>query len=299
MKKTVFIIIILVNLLISFATFSQRLKVHTAVGASAYVGDLQKSEAFLVEPRAAFTVGATYDITPFIRLRSDLSFMGIKGDDKLNKSTYDKIRNLNFKSNIWELAILGEFDVINLFLQRETRFTPYFFGGPGIFHFKPTTIDRHGNKVSLRDVGTEGQLLGNSAYDYRKYSLLQLNFQIGGGFRIQVNDNLSLGMEVSYRKLNTDYIDDVHAKPFVDPAEFLAKGQIEAMQLSFRGDELGYSLSDIAAVGRGTGKIQDYYYTFQLKAIIRLSNLQIGKDFDFYHQSYKHVTRSMRNPNAL
>jgi hypothetical protein len=71
------------------------------------------------------------------------------------------------------------------------------------------------------------------------------------------------------------------------------------MQLAFRGDELGYSLSDIAAVGRGTGKIQDYYYTFQLKAIIRLSNLQIGKDFDFYHQSYKQARRSMRNPNAF
>lgn len=299
MKKRRSIFFILAYLLISATTFSQRLKIHTALGASAYVGDLQKDEAFLVQPRTAITVGASYDITPFIRLRSDLSFMGIKGDDKLNKSLYAKIRNLNFKSNVWELAILGEYDFVNLFLKRETIFTPYVFGGPGIFHFKPTTIDRNGNKVSLRDVGTEGQLLGNPSYNYRKYSLLQLNFQIGGGFRVQVSDDLTIGMEVSYRKLNTDYIDDVHSIPFVNPSEFAAKGQTLAAQLAFRGDELGYSLGSISAVGRGTGKNQDYYYTFQLKAIFRLSSLHIGRDFDYYQASYKQAKRSMRNPNRM
>jgi opacity protein-like surface antigen len=299
MKKVPSILFILVQLLISSTTFSQRLKLHTALGASAYVGDLQKNEGFLVQPRTAFTVGASYDITPFIRLRSDLSIMGIKGDDKFNKSLYAKIRNLNFKSNVWELAILGEYDFVNLFLKRETVFTPYIFGGPGVFHFKPTTIDRNGNKVSLRDIGTEGQLLGNPSYYYRKYSLLQLNFQIGGGFRVQVSDNLTLGMEVSYRKLNTDYIDDVHTIPFIDPAEFAAKGQTLAAQLAFRGDELGYSLGSISAVGRGTGKNQDYYYTFQLKANFRLSSLHIGRDFDYYQSSYKQARRSMRNPNRM
>lgn len=299
MKKRRSIFFILAYLLISATTFSQRLKIHTALGASAYVGDLQKDEAFLVQPRTAITVGASYDITPFIRLRSDLSFMGIKGDDKLNKSLYAKIRNLNFKSNVWELAILGEYDFVNLFLKRETIFTPYVFGGPGIFHFKPTTIDRNGNKVSLRDIGTEGQLLGNPSYNYRKYSLLQLNFQIGGGFRVQVSDELTLGMEVSYRKLNTDYIDDVHAKTFIDPSEFAAKGQTLAAQLAFRGDELGYNLGSISAVGRGTGENQDYYYTFQLKATFRLSSLHIGRDFDYYQASYKQAKRSMRNPNRM
>jgi hypothetical protein len=252
-----------------------------------------------VQPRLAFSIGANYDVTQFIRARADLSFLGIKGDDKLNKSDYAKFRNLNFKSNVWEVAFLGEFDLVNLFLKRETVFTPYVFGGPGIFHFKPTTIDRNGNKVSLRDIGTEGQLLGNPAYNYRRYSLLQLNFQIGGGFRIQVNDNVTLGMEVSYRKLNTDYIDDVHTIPFINPAEFIAKGQFAAAQLAFRGDELGYNLGSISAVGRGTGKSQDYYYTCQLKATFRLSELRIGKDFDYYQQSYKQSRRSVRNPNRL
>lgn len=278
---------------------SQRLKMTTALGASSYVGDVQKNEGFLVQPRVAISIGSTYDVTQFIRARADFSFMGIKGDDKLNKSSYAKIRNLNFKSNVWELAFLGEFDFVNLFLKHETMFTPYVFGGPGIFHFKPTTIDRNGNKVSLRDIGTEGQLLGNPAYNYRIYSLLQLNFQIGGGFRVQVNDNLTLGMEVSYRKLNTDYIDDVHTIPFIDPLEFMAKGQIAAAQLAFRGDELGYSLGSISAVGRGTGKNQDYYYTCQLKATFRLANLRIGKDFDYYQQSYRQARRSVRNPNRL
>lgn len=299
MKKIVVIPFLLFPFLSCFNAFSQRLKVNTALGASAYVGDVQKNEGFLIQPRAAIALGATYDVTRFMRGRVDFAFMGIKGDDKLNKSSYAKARNLNFKSNIWELAFLGELDWLNILLKRETVFTPYIFAGPGIFHFKPTTIDRNGNKVSLRDIGTEGQLLGNPSYNYRKYSLLQLNFQVGGGFRVQVNDNLSLGMEVSYRWVNTDYIDDVHAQPFVNPAEFIAKGQIAAAQLAFRGDELGYSLGDISGVGRGTGKNQDYYYTCQLKATFRLANLRIGKDFDYYQQSYKQARRSVRNPNRL
>ena len=34
----------------------------------------------------------------------------------------------------------------------------YFFGGPGVFYYDPTTIDRYGKKVHLHDWGTEGQI---------------------------------------------------------------------------------------------------------------------------------------------
>ncbi len=285
--------------LVGTSAFAQRLKANIALGASAYIGDLQKQQAFLIQPCAAATIGASYDITQFIRGRVDITLMGVRGDDKLSKMAYTKARNLNFRSNIWELAFLGEYDLLNLITQKQTAFTPYVFLGPGIFCFNPTTIDRNGNKVRLHNEGTEGQLLGDAAYNYRQYSLVQLNFQLGAGFKYTINDNITLGLEASYRKIFTDYLDDVHAAPYVNPADFLAKGQVEAAQLSFRGDEIGYNFSDVSSSGRGSGKSNDFYYTFQLKAIISLNSIHLGKDLDYYKFSHEKARRSIRNPGRM
>lgn len=298
-KRLISSIFIFNILFFSTSSFGQRLKINVALGASAYVGDLQSEPGFLIQPKAAFTLGTSYDLNQFIRARVDLSIMGAKGDDKLSQILDNRKRNLNFKTTIWELALLGEYDLLNLILQKQTAFTPYVFGGPGVFHFNPTTIDRNGNKVWLHNIGTEGQLLGNESYSYRNYRLTQLNLQLGIGFRYIINDQITLGFEASYRKIDTDYLDDVHAIPYVNPSEFLAKGQVEAAQLAFRGDEIGYTFSDVSSHGRGTGNNKDYYYSFQLKATIRLDNIHIGKDLDYYFLPRDRAIRSQRNPPRL
>ncbi|MBC7651983.1 MAG: hypothetical protein H7101_09550, partial [Deinococcales bacterium] len=157
--------------LIVNTSISQRIKVAVGFGASMYVGDLQKREELFVQPSTAFSVGATYNLNDYWKARVDLSLLTVRGDDKINSSAfYTRARNLNFRSTVWELAFLSELDFLNIFLKRETLITPYVFLGPSIFHFNPTTIDRNGNKVRLHNIGTEGQLLGNPDYDYRKYS---------------------------------------------------------------------------------------------------------------------------------
>lgn len=296
LKKSIFVFIFTSFLFLN-ASFSQRIKAAFGLGACSYIGDLQKREELLVQPSTAFSVGATYNLNDYWKARVDLSLLTVRGDDKVNSSAfYTRARNLNFKSIVWELAFLTELDFLNIVLKKETLITPYIFLGPGIFHFNPTTIDKNGNKIRLHNVGTEGQLLGNPAYNDRQYSLLQLNFQGGAGVRYAINNKVTLGIETSIRKLNTDYIDDVHATSYIDPAEFLAKGQIVAAQLQQRGDELGYTFNYAQAGARGAGKGYDFYYTIQIKATFRLDNVHIGGDLDYYGASQRRAKRSVRNP---
>jgi hypothetical protein len=296
-KKILFLIVFSSFLFLN-ASFSQRIRATFGLGACSYIGDLQKREELLVQPSTAFSVGAMYNLNNYCKARVDFSLLTVRGDDKVNSSAfYTRARNLNFRSTVWELAFLAELDFVNLFLKQETLFTPYIFLGPSILHFNPTTIDRNGNKVRLHNVGTEGQLLGNPAYENRKYNLLQLNLQGGAGIRYAINNKVTLGVETSIRRLNTDYIDDIHTPSYVNPAEFLAKGQIVAAQLQHRGDELGYGFNYAQSGARGTGIGYDFYYTIEVKATFRLDNIHLGGDLDYYGSSQRRAKRSVRNPN--
>lgn len=282
-------------------SFAQRVRGTVSLGASAYYGDLQDQISFLKEPSPAFSFGGTYDFNRNLRGRVSLSYMGVKGDDKLSPNLAARMRNLSFRSNVFEFAILGEFDFVNAFLEsnKYSKFVPYIFLGPGFYHFNPTAIDRNGNKVYLHNLGTEGQLLPDHALDYRRYNLTQLNIQFGGGVRYDFNDDFSIGAEISIRRLFDDHIDDVHSAPYIDPAVFAAAGLTQSAQLSFRGDEVGYTFAEVSPYGRGDDKNDDWYYTFQIRATFVLNSIHLGGNLDYYYSPNPHSKRSQRNPRHI
>ncbi len=249
------------------------------MGGSAYYGDLVQGAPILKQVSPALTLGGSYDIMEKMRLRLNLSFLGISGDDKDNKQKQFQERNLNFKSFIWEVSAAAEYDFLNT--AEEYSFTPYIFAGPGLFHFNPYTVDRFGEKQYLQKWGTEGQ--GLASYPDRKpYALTQLNIGFGGGVRYDLNDDLAIGAEVFIRKTFTDYLDDV-STTYVDPAVFAAEGNAYSSFLSFRGDEAPYSNQHPGPVlPRGNPKSKDLFYSFQLKLTYKLSNLDWGGPLGFY-----------------
>jgi hypothetical protein len=113
-----------------------------------------------------------------------------------------------------------------------------------------------------------------SGYPDRKpYSLTQPAIPFGGGIKYAINDNLRLGLELGFRKLFTDYLDDV-STTYVNPADLLAaKGQL-AVDMSYRGDELPGGNPNYPAKGsqRGGAKKQDWYYFFGLHLTYRLGS---------------------------
>ena len=195
-----------------------------------------------------------------------------------NKSAanFQNTRNLSFQSKINDIHVGVEFHPLflpSLLFNRDQPplLSPYVLAGVGFFSFDPKA-QFNGQWYSLQPLRTEGQ--GFPGYRDRKpYSLQQRNYHVGAGIRAEITDLLVARLEMDYRILSTDYLDDV-SQTYIDPTLFfqnLPAGQaILASQLFFRGDELTPPSSYTPNSGRGNAKDKDGYFTLQLKIGVML-----------------------------
>jgi Domain of unknown function (DUF6089) len=244
-------------LLLPTGVIAQKLHLNLNAGVTNYQGELQgKSFSLLDQSKFAFGIGATYNFTSHISVRSGLLFGKITADDKNNKDVLLKARNLNFTSNITEFSVAGEYRLFDL---DEKSFTPYAFAGIALFHFNPYTKDSTGVKYYLRDLGTEGQ--GLAAYpDRKKYNRTQISIPFGGGIKLRVSDKVLLGYEIGLRKTFTDHLDDV-SNTYPDGALLAAGNGAKAFELSYRGGEVKDGSTVYPSNGtRGKPKTKDWYY---------------------------------------
>ena len=186
-------------------------------------------------------------------------------------------RNLNFRSNISEASAIVELHPLFIFInwakrdQKPPRYSPYILGGIGYFSYKPQA--EAGNKfIDLQPLHTEGQ--GFPEYPNRQnYSLSQTNIPLGGGIKYEASPLINLRLEFVYRKLHTDYLDDV-STDYIDPAAFdknlSASGAINARALYDR------QINKITTTGnkRGDPTHNDAYFSLNLKASILLGRNQ-------------------------
>ena len=206
------------------------------------------------------------------------SIISTHGVDEL----WRKQRNLDFKSNMWEVYGAVEFFPLQ-YIRREDydydpRFRPYIFGGVGLYHFNPkgSLKDQNGNVTwhELQPLHTEGQ--GFPEYPERKnYKLTQINLPYGAGFKYLVSGNINLGLELLYRKTFTDYMDDVSTR-YIKQDEFdknlSAADALIARKISDK--TVGIVTPGVfrSAPGnqRGNPKQDDAYFSFLLKLGVRL-----------------------------
>ncbi|MDE3182372.1 MAG: hypothetical protein KGM16_03035, partial [Bacteroidota bacterium] len=108
------------------------------------------------------------------------------------------------------------------------------------------------------------------------YSLTQFSIPFGAGVKMPLSENINVGFEIGYRKLFTDYLDDV-SKTYVDPNLLLARRGAKAVELSYRGGELKTG-STVYPVGgqRGNPSSKDQYYFTGLTLSFRLGNSLFG-----------------------
>ena len=144
-------------LLIAFVSmqtlsFSQKLSASLFVGGSYYQGDLQPKSFTTNQTHPAFGVGALYEITDKVYGRFNFKYGTISGDDKKNPENVK--RNLSFTSSITDFQLGAEYHFMDI---HQSNFTPYIFAGVSYFHYNPKATDRHGNKVALQPLSTEGE----------------------------------------------------------------------------------------------------------------------------------------------
>ena len=321
MKKTPFLKKLSIGLglfvalsLVSLSVSSQNLSITASLGGSNLLSDL--NAGYIPPYKADFSLGATYDINNRLRGRANISFPTVAADDANSPNAGVKNRNLNVKTNIQELALLFEGDIVD---NENSSVIPYAFVGGAVYHFVPhplNTIDSLGD-VDLHSIGTEGQYLPSGKYADRQYKLTQLNVQFGLGVRVEFSSNVSLAFEGTYRKLFTDYLDDASAKSYILKPEW-EEGIQTALQQGNTGlanrlklaeayswryiDSKGNAVplpSTNPGIGfkRGNPENKDVFFSFQLRLNVRLENLFFSSDL--YTPTHRTGRGQLRNPGRV
>jgi hypothetical protein len=243
-----------------------------SAGASHYFGDLNPNPRFN-RPNMAFGAFFRKQFTPYVALRVSANYAFLGYSDKYNtQNAFMLRRNLSFNTNIWELAVQGDFNFFKFIPGSENyRFTPYITFGVGVFNYDPYAYYQ-GEKVHLRALGTEGQ--GSSLYPTRKpYSTMAACIPLGVGGKYSLNERMNLGFEVVYRFTTTDYIDDVSTVYAPDAqTQYLPNGQPTLWYaLQDRSYETGTPLG-IKGRQRGYSNQRDSYITAQVMLSFNLTS---------------------------
>lgn len=213
-----------------------RYEIVGALGVANFLGDLGGADQIgtnglkdleFALTRPAIGAGMRMKIASHFAAKGNFYWGIIKGDDKLTKEPFRNNRNLNFKSNIFELSGQVEFKFSreqkgHIYQIKGVRGAKrkerdlYLFAGGGAVYFNPKGMYTDGNWYALQPLGTEGQgvIAGT-----RKYSRITGILMVGGGLRFSINRYWGVGFELGMRKTFTDYMDDV-STTYVDPAIF-------------------------------------------------------------------------------
>ncbi len=265
-----------------------RKEVFIQIGASGFLGDLGglDKEGTHYSPvdydfqitRSAMGIGYKYKLQKWLNLVGTFNWLVLRGDDKLTKETFRYERNLNFRSHVFELAgriefayfanrVTSRYNIKKTFSRRMKGIQNEFvaFIGIGGFYYNPYGRDKKGNWVALRPLHTEGQGLPGGPKQYSNFSVC---IPMGIGMNMYIKKRWSLGIELSWRKTYTDYIDDVSTN-YYDPVKLKEAYGPKSPEMAdpSLGNIPGFSKPDVYGnpAQRGRSDQKDSYFTLQLK----------------------------------
>ena len=216
MKKLILIIAVVFVPFLTKAQFNwghNYFEVGIGGGIMNYSGELTSSIFDYKHIHPGGAIFGRYSMGKFIGFRAQMALGSISGNDADSPDQRNQIRNLDFKSHLFEGSIIVEANLMGFHPRgHQSMFSPYVFIGLGIFNFEPYTTHFDPNKdaleVKLRAFNTEGQ--GSATFTNRpEYSPTQATILMGIGFKYAINSNIAIGFEIGFRPTFTDYLDDV------------------------------------------------------------------------------------------
>jgi hypothetical protein len=243
-----------------------------AVGAAHYFGDIN-TRARLNRPKIAASLLFRKQFGKYIALRLQGTYAKVGYSDVYSENEVQKLRNLSFNSDIFELAVLGDFNFFRFIPgERNYRFTPFVSLGLGFFTYDPYAY-LGDEKYFLRPLGTEGQ--GSALYpDLEPYSTMAFVFPLGVGIKYNLTPRTNLTFEISHRFTTTDYLDDV-STTYAGAAAFepLPTGEPSpAFLLQDRSYELTNRPIGIAGRQRGISTAKDQYVTAMIGVTFNITS---------------------------
>jgi hypothetical protein len=185
---------------------STGLELGAGLGLFVYQGDLtpQRLGSFRTM-KPGIVLSAAHIMSPSFAVRLNFSAGSLKGDEaKYNNPEYRKFRAFAFKSPLVEIAPqlvwnpLGKNDA-------EKSLSPYLFAGAGISF---QNIKRDYSRFDAAYFG-DGSIIpqGIAADEQKRLPKIRMVIPLGAGLRYNLSHSFALNTEVSYRLLNTDYLD--------------------------------------------------------------------------------------------
>jgi len=171
-------------------------------GTAFYFGDLNTSYNLSLPGPAGGVIGR-FNFNNRLALKFSANAGQVRGDDAISKNTFERARNLSFRSTVVEAAAQLEFNFLPyMHGSREEFYTPYLFAGFNFFYYNPQA-EYQDRWVNLRPLGTEGQFKGE------EYFSTSGGLLYGMGLKFDLSYEWSINLELGARTLFTDYIDDV------------------------------------------------------------------------------------------
>jgi len=148
-------------------------------GVSYYQGDLNQTKLFY-SPSKAYGIIYRYNFNPRFVLRADAIFATLKGNDQDFSSLYQKERNYSFSTNITTIAFQTEFNFLPYLRKSKYQyFSPYLIAG-FTFLIAPNP---------------------KSSFDF--------SLPFGFGFKYALSEKITVGLEWTYSKTFSDYLDQI------------------------------------------------------------------------------------------
>lgn len=258
---------------------AQYVEAGTYMGFSNYKGELNGQRILFRQSGPAMGLYSRFNYSRHLAAKASLTYGRIQGTDAVAADPQLRLRNLNFRSDILELAITGEINLVPFAIREHKTASPYLFGGLSLFHFNPEG-EFKGQWYALRELGTEGQMMYG-----QPYSLWQLAVPFGFGFKFNISYQVNFGFEVGFRKTFTDYLDDVSGT-YPDFMELWEYDEMAAM-LSYRTPELtGTYDENPSGKLRGDPTTNDMYLFMGMTLSVNLTD-RYGLDFDPRYEQFK------------
>jgi len=178
----------IIALIITTSLFAQEGSLGLFVGGGYYVGELNPRSVFY-HPSPAFGIRYNHIFNERWILRFEVNYSNIKGSDASSSNSYQTQRGHAFSNRIFDLGAQGELNLKNYqtdYLLSD-YFSPYFTAGALL--------------SVLPDADKE----------------IELAIPIGIGFKYAVTNNITAGLEWTYRWSNSDRVDLLPDDNFLEP----------------------------------------------------------------------------------
>ena len=244
------------------------------IGGAFYFGDLN-TQFDLTHPGLAGGGIARYNFNSRLCAKVGVNYGFLRADDAYSDNAFEKRRNINFKTHLGDLSARFEFNFFPyIHGSRDNFYTPYVFLGASLFTFNPYAVYNGEKTPPLRELGTEGQFIGE------EYPSFQKAINYGGGIKFDITAEWSINVELSLRKIYTDYLDDV-STVYPDKGEVRGNrplvGDIALLASDPSVPDADGNLFGMEGRQRGDGVEKDSYNFFSVGLVYYFGNLKCPK----------------------